>query len=272
MSKIGAVMSEATRICGSKEPRNLPIVLIKMQEELGEVASAGLNPAKSDETDSQEAADLLVVTYDYMYTCERQMRENNGLSTDKKSIEDAVAFKIKRSLRKWAGGRLNGDPYLEENELVVKHQVQPTDQTCTMTCIAMVLGIPATQAVEEFHYDYINSIQKPSAYFKLKNIAFKTVTESRGLEYDNVYIATVPSLNTVAGTHSIVIDATDNFTVYDPNMGREGKKFYWYPELDGCPPEGSDPTLAVRLNSYRVDYKFNPVEILIWREQNGANS
>jgi len=47
------------------------------------------------------------------------------------------------------------------------------------------------------------------------------------------YIAMVPSLNNEGGTHYVVIRRDENGeTVFDPNRGREGKK--WYGE-DGVP-------------------------------------
>lgn len=50
----------------------------------------------------------------------------------------------------------------------------------------------------------------------------------------NLMLATVPSLNIEAGNHRIVIDwRGDEPVVYDPNEGRDGRKYYTFSKLRG---------------------------------------
>jgi hypothetical protein len=55
-----------------------------------------------------------------------------------------------------------------------------------------------------------------------------TLVTFEHLSANCTYLATVPSLNVLGDNHRIVVKTVDNgvIKVYDPNKGREGKKYY----------------------------------------------
>lgn len=69
----------------------------------------------------------------------------------------------------------------------------------------------------------------------------------------------VPSLNMQASTHSILMDTREEVcgsgAIYDPNQGREGKKYY----TTDLEVAESDP-LAVMLESFTICYSFNDLD------------
>lgn len=117
--------------------------------------------------------------------------------------------------------------------ILLKHQQQPDDITCMSTCLAIILDLPAAQVIEEFHESYRNGTLTAAAYLRSKGlkVSQQYPGESLSSRHGFIYLVSTPSLNQEGGMHSIVIDrraeAPDSFRVYDPNDGREGKKFYW---------------------------------------------
>ena len=110
----------------------------------------------------------------------------------------------------------------------IKLQQQPTDNSCTSTCLAMILGVPVDKVILEFHDKYLRSAITPFKYLSDNGIESEQHrTSDRILWHGELYLVVVPSLNTVGVTHSIIVDVRfDDYLVFDPNKGKEGKKYY----------------------------------------------
>ena len=116
----------------------------------------------------------------------------------------------------------------------IVHQQQPDGQTCGQTCLAMILGVPVADVVKVFGRIGCSTRE---LYYALDRCALWW--NALLYEYPMLhghYIAMVPSLNIEAGTHYVVIRRDENGeTVFDPNRGREGKKFYGNADEGGVP-------------------------------------
>lgn len=101
---------------------------------------------------------------------------------------------------------------------------QINDYTCGHACISMVTGVD----INTLHEQIPNALDDDSLIKLLvQNGVFPQYTQyphmfpMRGL-----YMMTVPSLNLLAHNHCVIVNVGDVYKVYDPNTGREGKKFY----------------------------------------------
>lgn len=132
---------------------------------------------------------------------------------------------------------------------MINHLTQPTKDSCMATCLAMVIGISAEEALERYHKD-----------LQSYKIWFDNVLDSYRIPYyygsprssrisgDVLCFATVASLNMPGMLHQILIqNVGDRLTVYDPAEGRLGAKYY-IPHTDG--PETED---AKHLHSWTLD-------------------
>lgn len=109
----------------------------------------------------------------------------------------------------------------------IKLQQQPTWNSCASTCMAMMLDLPAQQVIDEFHEDYITHKTRPYDYLRSKGLDVRYGVIDQLFEWDTVYMVTVPSLNLLSVNHFVVMDFRDeNWKIYDPNNGKEGKKYY----------------------------------------------
>lgn len=111
----------------------------------------------------------------------------------------------------------------------IKHQQQPTGKSCVSTCLAMLLDKPVQEVIDEFHADYSNGDNDEDKYLESKGLICRALwSNHRTLEEGKLYLVSIPSLNLVAYTHEIIFDWRDptEFKVIDPNMGKEGKKYY----------------------------------------------
>jgi hypothetical protein len=150
----------------------------------------------------------------------------------------------------------------------IKHQQQPTHNSCQSATIAMILDVPVQQVVDEFHHGYMEMDEEPHDYLASRgvNILFH-MSSDRLVHWDKVYMLGVPSLNVEASTHSILMDTRQEVNgygvLYDPNKGREGKKYYTTDEAI----VKSEP-LAVMLQSFVICYSFNDLEKKFTPKQN----
>jgi len=108
---------------------------------------------------------------------------------------------------------------------------QPTATTCVHACLSMLSGIAVEDIVKDLgdsgvasdreHKWYRDNGYEPIYIEPHKKFDFKR---------DGVYLATVPSLNKIGGTHRIVILADSEagcmFKVFDPNRGKARKYYY----------------------------------------------
>lgn len=110
----------------------------------------------------------------------------------------------------------------------LEHQMQPTGNTCMVTSVAVLIGMPVAEAVERYHEEMYNG----------RALWYDDILEEHDIPYEfghpkyprlktgNVYCVTVPSLNQDC-SHALIVDKRGpKMIVLDPNKGREGKLFY----------------------------------------------
>lgn len=137
----------------------------------------------------------------------------------------------------------------------IEHIRQPTDYSCTLASIAMATRIPLVKIISIaksiFSHDPMeigmNSMDTYNLLVRL-GVKFEHIWPVR-MEFGNVYIVSVPSLNKEATLHTICIDMQELFTVLDPQKGNPGKKYYDHFEK-------GDP-LAREMRSYAEVIKIN---------------
>ena len=96
---------------------------------------------------------------------------------------------------------------------------QPTDHTCVAACLSMITGIPVNLVIEEVGE---KSGLREEQLFLLRSGFGSEITFN--IDTPNLFIATVVSIN-IHGLHAVLIDNRDwDYTVYDPNQGRQDKK------------------------------------------------
>lgn len=135
----------------------------------------------------------------------------------------------------------------------LKHKIQPTGDTCTSACLAMILGTSVDKVVNEFHPDWRDRKSNPAEYLQSKKVAHITNCSpyDNMLEWGNLYLITVPSLNLVGSMHHVLADLRGDLEIIlDPNKGREGKKYYtgW--------SRGPEDELGVQLKSWVIDMQI----------------
>jgi hypothetical protein len=113
-----------------------------------------------------------------------------------------------------------------KNLKYVHHITQPTNFSCAHACLSMVTGIDV--------YDIISRWTRPISHWEVLTILSE---EGIGMipylpgvgdpfDHTGVYLVTVPSLNKSGVTHSVImtLDEEGEYTVYDPNKGRQINK------------------------------------------------
>lgn len=114
----------------------------------------------------------------------------------------------------------------------IAHQQQPDSETCGQTCIAMLLGVPVADVISVFGGE---GMTRREMYHAMERCRFWW--NALLFEYTCLhghYIAIVPSLNFEAEGHYVIILKDENGeTVFDPNRGREGKRWYGEPKDGG---------------------------------------
>lgn len=114
----------------------------------------------------------------------------------------------------------------------IVHQQQPTPCSCTPTCVAMALGIPVAElGVDlargwgQYHF---------GVWLAERGIWLRVCERKERMCDGHVYIATVPSLNTIAGMHCVLVDTRapkkangdSGWLTFDPCKGVDGKNHY----------------------------------------------
>ena len=148
---------------------------------------------------------------------------------------------------------------------IINHQMQPCPYSCVSTCLAMIVGRPAQEIIEEMHKPYRDG-----------DLTLRQILERLGVEYtaffsldcppladEGVYLCTSPSLNIEGGNHQILIEVTDeNYFVLDPVQGRKDRKYYV------ARGKGESIPLAIDLGGFVVDAFISRDHLLARR--NGA--
>lgn len=132
---------------------------------------------------------------------------------------------------------------------------QPTGDTCTSACLAMITGIGVEDVINEFHQKWKDQESNPSEFLKVHGFEHEIHTDpfNNCVDWGYVYLVTVPSLNIEGGLHHIILDTSgDSEMVYDPNNGKKDKRYYVnWTRKDVKHNE-------VKLHAWIVDIKINP--------------
>jgi len=110
-----------------------------------------------------------------------------------------------------------------------QHQQQPTDNSCASACIAMLLNVPVEDVIKKFHDQYKAGEININHYLLNRGLTVEPVlSDYWQTKWGHLYLLAVPSLNTKANLHSIIVDCRleGKIDIYDPNMGKEGKNYY----------------------------------------------
>ena len=116
----------------------------------------------------------------------------------------------------------------------IEHQQQPNGDTCTSTCLAMVLGEPVQKTINEFHEKWMNRESDPAQYLTEKGIKFEIHRDpyDNCLAWGKLYLVTVASINVQGQFHHVLVDlryGEENTVVYDPNEGKLDRAYYvWH--------------------------------------------
>lgn len=132
--------------------------------------------------------------------------------------------------------------WYEESPIV--HQNQSLDNSCQSASVAMLLNIPESVVVEEFHSLYRAGELKTSDYLKSKGApVIIPDAEDPFLEVGYSYLLSVPSLNERGGLHGIVIYYAEDTSlcVFDPQYKKEGKLYYM-----GCDSEANANAVGLK--------------------------
>lgn len=96
------------------------------------------------------------------------------------------------------------------------HQFQPTPWSCVHTCLAMVMGVPAEQLIEEIGYP--NGLNQMDALVVLERKGIMHAATMFGALWQGWQMVTVPSLNIRGGMHQILVHwEAGKYTVLDPS-------------------------------------------------------
>lgn len=125
-------------------------------------------------------------------------------------------------------------------ECIINHVTQTEKINCVSASLAMILDIDIEEITKEFDKKYHGNKTSIHRYLDSKEIKYRRcVVEEPELKPNHVYMISVPSLNTYLGTHSAVVQVTEDgcWWFFDPNEGRVGRKVYlidneivsWYP-------------------------------------------
>tara|TARA_B100001564_G_C20160777_1_gene455269 strand:+ start:121 stop:552 length:432 start_codon:yes stop_codon:yes gene_type:complete len=107
---------------------------------------------------------------------------------------------------------------------------QPTKDSCTSACLAMLTGLPIDFVFSRFHDKF--KAGETNAYEFLDNLDFeyqRQIEQYRiGGDPDGwAYLLAVPSLNEFATMHNLIVYTSQGqLHVLDPQRGVEGKFFY----------------------------------------------
>lgn len=139
---------------------------------------------------------------------------------------------------------------------MIEFQQQPTPNTCTSACLAMILGVPVQDVIDVFHGAYVDGDTDASKFLNEAGIDHEIGNPFMKVNTAGLWLLCVPSLNIQAGNHNILYlmipapESGEGFFyqyLFDPAKGREDRKYYKLPQ-----DEDNNP-LAVNLYGRCVD-------------------
>lgn len=106
---------------------------------------------------------------------------------------------------------------------------QPTDNSCTSACLAMLTGISVDTIMLEFHHRFRAGETNTYEYLDTKGVQYVKHPDlyTIGGDCDGwAYLLAVPSLNEFSQMHNIVVYVDQsNLHILDPQQGN-GARFY----------------------------------------------
>lgn len=112
------------------------------------------------------------------------------------------------------------------------HIKQPTLDTCTSACLAMITGFPVELIVEEYHAAHRNRDINAAQFLDKYNIPYRHGTPWTIIDGPGLYLITVPSLNQMRLFHNILYavwqeqDGLWYHQTFDPMMGVPDRLYY----------------------------------------------
>ncbi|MDB2179364.1 hypothetical protein [Citrobacter farmeri] len=115
----------------------------------------------------------------------------------------------------------------------LKHQQQPTHNSCMSACVAMISNQSVTEVVEQWHDKFHSKeawLDDAMDHYRIPY--FYGHPKKAELLSGFIYFLTVPSLNIVGGQHQILAAVKEGpvVEIFDPAKGRDGAKYYVYGE------------------------------------------
>ena len=115
----------------------------------------------------------------------------------------------------------------------LKHQQQPTHNSCMSACVAMISNQSVTEVVEQWHDKFHSKaawLDDAMDHYSIPY--FYGHPKKAELLSGFIYFLTVPSLNIVGGQHQILAAVKEGpvVEIFDPAKGRDGAKYYVYGE------------------------------------------
>ena len=106
---------------------------------------------------------------------------------------------------------------MKTNSQILQHQFQPTPTTCVQTCLAMVLGRPAEEIIEEIGHP--GGLPQRQLLESLDRYDIHYAQTLDGALWPGWQFAAVPSLNIRGGMHEVLVHLDDHnrMRVLDPS-------------------------------------------------------
>lgn len=147
--------------------------------------------------------------------------------------------------------------------MTIELKQQIDNVTCVSACAAMLTGKSVELVVDEFHDHYMRYQTDLDDYLKENGVIAERTEHRSRLEPGNVYVLTVPALNSIGKFHQILADTRGELKIYDPS--RNGRQRYAADEQ--CEP-GETPIMA-----WIVDYVITHAPVIgIIGGDNGSRS
>lgn len=250
---------EQSKQKGSGRPSDF--IFQKMVEEMGEISEARILPNKAMESDAQEAADLVIAALDYIFIRESERLNPLNLKPLGEKVSVSMEELLLRSIRKWKGCPLDSDNFGSYENLIT-HVQQPTFNSCAAACLSMLTAIPIDCLMVDFHPSYSSGMLKTKDFLRDVGIPFKYGLPEQGFSDDKVFMVSVPSLNLVATEHYIIaLCIGDDLQIFDPNFGREGRKYYTFD------PEDKNENAVMLSQGYNISFSIELYDLAIWRRK-----
>lgn len=107
---------------------------------------------------------------------------------------------------------------------------QPTKDSCTSACLAMLTGLPLHYVFSTFHDKFKAGETDTYEFLDSNEFGYQANLHPYAIGGDSdgwAYLLSVPSLNEFATMHNVVVYTSQGqLHVLDPQRGVEGKLFY----------------------------------------------